>query len=283
MANWPEPKLVDAGGVKLATYEYGNPSSPAVLMLHGFLSTGLTWHDVSSALAKDWHVIAVDQRGRSFSDPAPGGDYSTDAYVRDACGVLKALHIERVAAVGHSMGGANAIALAATHPEAVTSLVVVDMAPELNTGSLTQVAAGVAALGRDFADWDEAREWQHGALPLISDDAVERRLRSRMVERNGRIVWREDPGILADRDRRPFPTAEERWKLLRAVRCRTLFLLGGDSALVSDETAEKAAKTVPGGEWTRIPRAGHNVFEDNPADSIAAITRFLAGDERQQG
>ena len=281
MASWPEPKLIDVGDLKLATYQYGNESKPVALLLHGFLSTGLTWHDVSTALAEDWHVVAVDQRGRSFSDAAPDGDYSTQAYVRDACGLLKTMGIERAAVVGHSMGGANAIALAAEHPDVITSMVVVDMAPELNTGSLTQVAKGVAALEREFADWDEARAWQRDALPLISDDAVERRLHARLVERNGHVVWREDPAILTFRDENPMPTDEQRWNLLKLVKCRTQFVLGGDSALVSDETAEKAVKTVPEGEWVRIPGAGHNVFEDNPADSIAAIKRFLAGDESQ--
>lgn len=54
-----------------------------------------------------------------------------------------------------------------------------------------------------------------------------------------------------------------------------LFRPGGDSGLVTDETAQKAAQkaatTVPDGEWLHIPGAGHNVFEDNPADAISAI------------
>lgn len=65
------------------------------------------------------------------------------------------------------------------------------------------------------------------------------------------------------------------------MKSRTQFVLGGESGLVSDETAEKAVSIVPYGEWLRIPGAGHNVFEDNPDDSIVAITRFLAGDESQ--
>jgi esterase len=277
MGNWPEPRMVDTGELHLATYEYGSPSAPAVLLLHGFLSTGLVWHDVAAALADEWHVIAIDQRGRAFSDRAPGGDYSTAAYVRDARAVLRKLRIDKLALIGHSMGGANVIAFASEFPDMVTSMVVVDMAPETNRAALTQVAAGVAALSRDFKDIHEARKWQSETLPLISKDAVERRLHSRMVERAGRVVWREDPAILSFRDANPMPIADHRWKQLRKVNCRTLFLLGGASELVSDDTAQKSADTVPGGEWVRVANAGHNVFEDNPADSIASITGFLSG------
>lgn len=278
MGSWPEPRMVDTGELHIATYSYGSPSSPPLLLLHGFLSTGLVWHDVATALANDWHVIAIDQRGRAFSDRAPGGDYSTAAYVKDARAVLAKLHIEKLALAGHSMGGANVIAFASEFPEMVTSLVVVDMAPEINSGALTQVAAGIAALDGDFADIWEARAWHRKTLPLLSKDAVERRLHSRMVERAGRVVWREDPAIQKFRQANPMPTAEERWRLLRGVKCRTLFLLGGASGLVSDETAQKSADTVPVGEWVRVPNAGHNVFEDNPDDSIAAISNFLSGD-----
>jgi hypothetical protein len=58
-----------------------------------------------------------------------------------------------------------------------------------------------------------------------------------MVERSGRVVCCEDPAILAFCDKNPMPTAEDRWKPLRTVKCRTLFLLGGAGELVSAATA----------------------------------------------
>ncbi|MDA1297184.1 MAG: phospholipid scramblase-related protein [Chloroflexi bacterium] len=173
-----------------------------------------------------------------------------------------------IAHAAESTGGMHRVLLGSSRLESIA----------LRNAAGEQVAAGVAALGRDFAGWDEAREWQRGVLPLISEDAVARRLHSRMVEQDGRIAWREDPDILKHRDRNPAPAADERWSTLRGGRCGTLFLLGGDSGLVTDETAQKAATTVPDGEWLHIPGAGHNVFEDNPADAISAITRFLSGD-----
>ena len=277
MSNWPDPKMVNTGELELATYEYGDPKNPTVLMLHGFVSSGLTWHDVSTALSVRWYVIALDQRCRSMSDHAPGGDYSVDAYVSDVANVLDKSGIGRVALVGHSMGAYNSVVFAATHPEMVTSVVLFDHVPDLNFAALKQTAATIAALDLDFSSWDEAREWQKAALPLASDDAVARRLHSRMVELEGRTTWREAPEIRSyQRDHQI--SAEERWKNFKGIRCRTLLMLGGNSELVTDKTAEKASAIVPGGSWLRISGAGHNVFEDNSVDSIAAVTEFLSGD-----
>jgi pimeloyl-ACP methyl ester carboxylesterase len=103
---------------------------------------------------------------------------------------------------------------------------------------------------------NEAREWQHAALPLASEDAVARRLHSRMIEKDGRITWREAPG-LRSYQRANQVSADKRWDTLKKVRCRTLFLLGANSGLVSDETAEKASVMVTRGQWRRIPGAGH--------------------------
>lgn len=281
MSNWPEPTLVNTGDLNLAIYEYGDSANPKVLLLHGFVSTGLTWHDVSTALADRWHVIAVDQRGRSFSDHAPDGEYSTESYVKDAKALLDRMGIDRVALIGHSMGGMNSLVFAATYPEMVSSLVLVDHAPETDFSALAQTRKVVAGLDQDFANWDEARDWLRGIQTLVSDDVIARRLHARMVVRNGRIGWREDPAIRAYQQSNPMRTPEQRWDDLGKVQCRTLFVLGGESGLISDETAEKAVGIVPEGKWLRIPGAGHNVFEDNPADGISAITEFLSAEPQQ--
>jgi pimeloyl-ACP methyl ester carboxylesterase len=74
--------------------------------------------------------------------------------------VLRKLHIEKLAIIGHPMGRANFIAFVSEFPEMVTCMVVVDMARKTNRAALTQVAAGVAALSRDFKDIHEARKWR---------------------------------------------------------------------------------------------------------------------------
>ncbi|MDQ6731816.1 MAG: alpha/beta hydrolase [Actinomycetota bacterium] len=70
-------------------------------------------------------LAAVDRRGRGDSGELPP-PFGIDAHVRDMVAVLDALELERALVVGHSLGAYIAAALAATHPERVTGLVLVD-------------------------------------------------------------------------------------------------------------------------------------------------------------
>ena len=79
-------------------------------------------------LADRYRVIALDQRGHGDSDWADV--YGTVPMVADVIGVLDALAIERVALVGHSMGGLVGTCAVALHPERFTRLVLGDIGPE---------------------------------------------------------------------------------------------------------------------------------------------------------
>ena len=205
-------KTVTTNGLKYSYLEYGSPDNPPVILLHGIWSTGAVWHDISVALAETHHVRSVDFRGRSQTEWSPEGDYSTEAYVSDVLGLYKALYLEKASVIGHSMGGGVATALAAEHPGLVESLVVIDSGPVMRAGSAVEFERQLASLSQDFPSMAAARAWQTHALPNISDHAVERRLAARLVERDGRLVWREDPRIRTSRDLIVRPSEDEMWE-----------------------------------------------------------------------
>ena len=67
------------------------------------------------ALARDFEVIAVAQRGIELSDK-PAGGYDTGTQARDLLGLMEALGHQRFAVIGHDTGFAISYALAADHP-----------------------------------------------------------------------------------------------------------------------------------------------------------------------
>ena len=267
---------VTTNGLEYSYLEYGTPGDPPVILLHGIWSTGAVWHDVAIALADTHHVRAIDFRGRSQSDWAHDGDYSTKAYVADVIGLYEAWGLEKATLIGHSMGGGVAMALAAAHPERVDALVVIDAGPVMRAGSAVEFERQLASLSQDFPSMAAARAWQRLALPGISNDAVERRLDARLVERNGRVAWREDPRIRTSRDSTPRPSEDEMWTRFLSVKAPTLFVLGGNSRLVTDEAEKRLVTGMADARSVRIANAGHNVFEDNHDDTMTAIKGFLA-------
>lgn len=99
---------------------------PPVLLIHGLASAAAIWDLVAPLVAEQGRqVYALDQRGHGESDkPATGYDFAT--IVADDHALLDALALPQAVVVGHSWGGAVALNLAATYPDRVAALVLVD-------------------------------------------------------------------------------------------------------------------------------------------------------------
>jgi pimeloyl-ACP methyl ester carboxylesterase len=103
----------------------GKAVDPPVLLLHGLASAKRIWDLVAPLLAVRRRVVAVDQRGHGASD-TPDDGYDIAQVVADDVALADVLALTRPVVVGHSWGGAVALALAATYPERVAGLVLVD-------------------------------------------------------------------------------------------------------------------------------------------------------------
>ena len=75
----PQDKTVNANGLSLHYLDWGNSGKPTLVMIHGLRGHAHSWDDVSASLCQDFHVLALDQRGRGDTDWAKDGDYGTDA------------------------------------------------------------------------------------------------------------------------------------------------------------------------------------------------------------
>ncbi|MFG2294154.1 alpha/beta fold hydrolase [Streptomyces sp. NPDC048603] len=111
------------GDRTLSYLDFGGPGRP-LLAVHGGLSEALIWADLAARLGSEWRVIAPDQRGHGESDRA--ASYDRADYVSDLVALLGHLGLGPLPVVGHSLGGLNAVYLAAEHPGLVSALVNVD-------------------------------------------------------------------------------------------------------------------------------------------------------------
>jgi pimeloyl-ACP methyl ester carboxylesterase len=109
-------RYIDAGELRLHAVIGGE--GPPLLLVHGWPETWYAWRLLMPELARDFEVIAVDQRGIGLSDkPADGYDAGTLA--RDLVALMDALGHQRFALVGHDTGFAISYALASDHPKRV--------------------------------------------------------------------------------------------------------------------------------------------------------------------
>jgi len=121
-------RTVDAHGLSLAVYEWGEPDGPPILLTHGGFDFAATFDLLAPLLADEGRrVVAWDQRGHGHSDHA--ALYSWEADLRDAAIVIDSIGPEPMPLVGHSKGGSLMMQLANALPHRVTSLVNLDGLP----------------------------------------------------------------------------------------------------------------------------------------------------------
>ena len=112
----------NSNGVKIHYTDEGQ--GEPVLLIHGFAADIVTnWGvpGIRKALAKEYRVIAIDNRGHGKSDkPHDAAKYGMEM-VEDAVRLLDHLKIKKAHVIGYSMGGIITLKLAATHPERLRS------------------------------------------------------------------------------------------------------------------------------------------------------------------
>ncbi|KMN10884.1 alpha/beta fold hydrolase [Pseudomonas sp. FSL R10-1350] len=120
-------------GVHIA-YRIGG-SGPGLLLIHGHPQTHVIWHKVAEQLAEHFTVVAADLRGYGDSEkPAAVADhsnYSKREMARDSLALMHSLGFEQFSVLAHDRGARVAHRLALDHPQAVSRLVMLDIAPTL--------------------------------------------------------------------------------------------------------------------------------------------------------
>ena len=117
---------VSDGGVKIHYATMGK--GPLVVMIHGFPDFWYSWRHQMDALAKEFQVVAIDQRGYNLSDkPAGVEQYDMKLLVGDVAAVIKHLGRDKATIVGHDWGGMVAWQFAMNLPQMTENLVVLNL------------------------------------------------------------------------------------------------------------------------------------------------------------
>lgn len=272
---------IASGDIGIHVREWGDPASPAMVLLHGLRGYSGTWRNLAAALSDRWRMIAFDARGRGESDWDADRNYYTDAYLDDLDMVVETLGLDRFVLVGHSMGGTTAYCYAATHPQRLSALVVEDITAGSSVSGVgfERILAEMAALPTFFADWAEARSYWRRLRPGVSDAAIEERLfESMRVDDNGAVVWRYDAeGIAATRVSADPARVVDLHPVIAAIRTPTLVIRGGRSDFCNLAKVRELEAENPALTHASVANASHYVHDDAPDSFARLVEGFLAG------
>jgi len=141
---------------------------PPVVFLHGFGGDLSHWTAQLEHLRPEHRAIAMDLRGHGESERPRDADFGVESQATDVVAVLDALGIDRAVLVGHSLGGAIALAAAARDPDRVAGLVLVAAPGRVPEEAGRQI---VGAMEADYAKtaagyWDQLTA---GARPAVAE------------------------------------------------------------------------------------------------------------------
>ncbi len=224
------------------TKEDGTKSRP-VIFLHDYLASRDTWTPLAGHLPADVRGVLVDLPGFGESDkPAPlRYAYGYDAFANSVLDLIAALSLSRVSIVGHGLGAAIAIRLAAEMPHVVEKLVLVT--PRWGSH-------GTTLRDRMFA------------LPLVGSFAFRRLEGTR--DKEGAV----HATFLATRDARSVTAS------LPRVKAKTLAIWGEAFDAVGIASGKRLVREVPGSRVALVP-GGNAPHEDSPAEFSKTLMRFL--------
>ena len=259
----------------------GRDEHPPLLCIPGLTRNCRDFEPVAEAFAGERRVICVDLRGRGASDYAKdSASYQPLQYAADILALLDHLGLERVVAVGTSLGGIVIMLLAMQAPERLAGVVLNDVGPEIEAAGLARIR-GYVGQGRSFPTWMHAarglREQAGAAHPDFGiSDWLRLAKRLMAVGPGGRIAFDYDMRIAE-----PFQTAEgtapvDMWPAFRALAGRPVLAIRGElSDILSAATLERMAAELPGLDVCKVSRTGHAPTLEEP-EALAAIGRLLA-------
>jgi len=264
----PEPVF----GGRVMLYRAGQPGAEPVVLVHGLGKAGARdWAKLIPPLAERYEVYALDLPGFGLSDK--GNHLYSPANLARALDALLAERVSRpVALIGHSMGGAVALAYAAAYPRGVRRLIVVDAAGVLHPSVYSEFLARALAergLGAD-APWLEvvtrAIQAQAENLPTGSRIALHLpAVRQRLL--------RGDPAAIA-----ALALVEHDFSnALRAIRAPTLVVWGSDDRIAPLRTGQALAAVIPGARLVVIAGTGHVPQLEMPERFAGLVLDELGG------
>ena len=269
---------MNINGVEICVDTVGDPTHPAILLIHGSGASLDWWEDelCERLAAGGRFVIRYDHRdtGQSVAyEPGKPG-YTGDDLVTDAAGVIEAVGRRSAHVVGISMGGAIAQVLALDHPHVVESLTLISTSGGAGDDDLPGIDDRLAqAFGVPRPDIDDREALldylvdlsaAHAGITRPFDRAGNRALWSRALNRAHNVE-----SMLTNHDHLE---GGEAWRhRLTEIRVPTLVIHGTEDPLFPHAHGAALADEIPGAELLTIEGMGHELPRETWDRAVPAI------------
>lgn len=259
-------QIVNINGVDIF-YRDTQTAGPIILCLHGRWGRGETWADFIQHYGGKFRVIAPDLRGHGLSDKSTAS-YTHEDMAADMAALLVHLKVDSAIVAGHSMGGFVAGCLAATHPEQVKALAILDK----SAGGPVRVTSEdplTTNWPMPFASLAEAQAFLHQTME--SELSYNYFMASLIETVAGYQMLFSQQAMAAN------ITSYHHWfHLLPHIKCPVLLVRSSSKDAVTDEDWIKMQSLLPGCAAREMSHPDHNVHLGNKEQFYGFFDTFLS-------
>ena len=262
MAQWKQA-FIDFPTSRLCYHRTGGDLPPLVLT-HGLTDSALCWTRVARELSHHFDVVMLDARGHGASDRF--SDHETYSAQADVAGVIGALGLKNPVVMGHSVGAAAVLDVAA-NDQVEPALVVLEDPPLVRPASEEDRLKGAEAFRQQVREFallgpDELIALGHRQYPDWDDEDIlfwakaKHQVDGEAMQHLRFGGWRES---------------------IAAIQAPTLLIHGTRAmgTIVNPKKALEVQTLNPMIKTVEVANAGHNIHRENFAGFMAVVTPFL--------
>lgn len=264
-------RKIHANGVDIA-YSVTGQGDTTVFLLHGVTANHRVWEPIQKELSKQYHVIAIDQRGHGNS-AKPKRGYTAEDYSDDIQSLVQTLSGRgKTVLVGHSLGSRNSIAAAARYPDVIDGIVAIDFTPFIEDEVFDTLENRVNAGDQSFGSIDQIESYLQNRYQLMPQEAVRRR-----AEYGYQIVGSEyralaDPSAM---QQTIVGLRADLGEYMTKLSAPAVIVRGAESVLVTEHAFAKTQALRPDLNYKTVANADHYVPEEQPIKIVSLVNEFI--------
>ena len=276
--------LSPAGYHSIRVWGWGDPNAEkGLICVHGLSRNGRDFDALAADLAPHYHIACPDVIGRGESDWVGQAHYGYPQYCADMNALISRMLArgrEHLDWVGTSMGGLIGMMMASFPGSPLRKLVLNDVGPVVSKPALDHIATYIDQVPA-FDSVDEAADAiaanNSGFGPLTREQWLFLAETSVYQRDDGKWTWRRDPAVGQAFKAQPITGDVVLWEVWDAIECPVLVVRGGDSPLLTEETAAEMTRRGPPTEVVSFDGIGHApaLLEE---DQIGVIRDWLLSD-----
>ena len=240
-----------------------------LVILHGFLGMSDNWKTLATQYAQagfNVHLLDLRNHGRSFHSD----EFDYDLMIRDVLDYCENHNLEKIALLGHSMGGKVAMLFATTYSEKVEKLIVADIGPKYYPPHHQTILEGLNAV--DFSKKPSRNQVEEILTTYIPDFGTRQFLMKNLYWKTPEeLAFRFNLEVLTKKVSQIGAALPDNLIFNKP----TLFIRGGNSNYILDDDFPLIISHFPNISIKTIPEVGHWLHAEKPMEFLELTLDFL--------